>query len=746
MFTNRMRMTGFSGIDVADMVHQMMRAESFRLDRLRQQRDLNVWRQDMMRNVATSINQFQRRWTSALTTSGSRNIGDPNNWNSNTSTITGVRLGGGVAVGATTNVSGAAKSGTHQLHVISKAQSHTFQTQGKNFNNDFPGAKTNMIDFSRLIDRRVEIPDPSDTNTPPAKIPNPDFGNFNNFSFAVNVNGVTRNIVVDGSVLNGMISQTDREAIATRLNDITTRQAEMNAHIAGGGSTTDSYYTDRQALNDADRALNEAAFTAALSGPGSSAFESAINTGLAQFGTNIGGTVDRIRAELTGGELRFIVGEGNTASILNGNLNTFEMGLTSVRTGGAVNAAFNTNYNLADFLNSNTMDFTINGRNFEVRLDPSLAEADRGIFVNGTRVTPEGKDLTVQDLMNAVNNSGAGVNMSFSNLSQEFTFRHNQTGALNTITLGGSSGDFLNAFGLVQTQTAEDAIIRIKNNNGAWSGDMSRESNTILLADGVSITLSDAVEDGDIFTVEVTRNTNDVRQMIIDFVEEYNALVRSMVDLTEVRRPRQDGGNGFFMPLTEEQRREMSDREIEQWEEQARKGILHRDDTLRTIQREMTDVLFRNITVDGRTFNLGNMGIQLSRDISEFGMLTIDMDRFDDALENRMDDFRALFTTHGGFGASVNDMGLADRLSHVFNRATSASSGTITRRAGTANNGGQDDMSRIIAADNRRIDNMLSWLQRREDSLFAQFSRMEAAMMQANSQMMFFEQLMWGNM
>jgi flagellar capping protein FliD len=52
-------------------------------------------------------------------------------------------------------------------------------------------------------------------------------------------------------------------------------------------------------------------------------------------------------------------------------------------------------------------------------------------------------------------------------------------------------------------------------------------------------------------------------------------------------------------------------------------------------------------------------------------------------------------------------------------------------------------MTRRIENENRRIEEMITNLQRKEARYFQTFGRLEASMMQANSQMMFLEQMFW---
>jgi len=750
-----MRMTGFSGIDVADMVQQMMRAESFRLDRLRQQRDLSVWRQDMMRNVATSITQFNRTWTQPFAMGG-RDIGNPDNWNSNSVNITG-------GVGATITAGANARQGTHTLNVTQIAQAHTFRTNPANsLNASNPGATTSAIDFTSLLGINTDNLSPN-------------YGNVefvSDLTIRMNVSGVARDVTIDKDTLNGIIAGNPAldasGSMANHISEIATAQAEIEHLLSIGRPNNHADIVNRRNhIQYHSNHLRELPYFGDLTT--STAFASALNDAV-DTAFNTGGET-RASVEILNGHLAFIATQGNTVNILNATngLTAQQLGLSST------SSSFNTQQNLAGFLNidptvnpsATDVEFTINNRTFSLNL------YDNSIMINGepvARASNASGPITVQELVNVINGSGAGVNVSFSAVSGQFTIQASQTGTSSAITADLGIGGFLQSImgldpnnnnaaimGSVQTQAAQNAIVTV--NDTA----ITRENNNFTV-DDLTINLTSAAE-GEDFTIQVSRNTSDIRTMVTDFVNSYNELMRSLIDLTEVRRPRQDRDGGFFMPLTDEQRRDMSDREIEIWEEQARTGILHRDESLRAIQREMTDVLFRNITMpDGRTFNLGNMGIQLSSDVREFGMLEINEERFAFALEHHSDVMQELFTavapplntftdsTDPRVGSArnqwVNASGLAQRLNDVFNRATAPTSGTLSLRAGVA--GGaldtQNDMSRQISDQNRRIDNMLSWLERREDSLFRQFSRMEMAMMQAQSQMMFFEQLMWGNM
>jgi flagellar hook-associated protein 2 len=204
----------------------------------------------------------------------------------------------------------------------------------------------------------------------------------------------------------------------------------------------------------------------------------------------------------------------------------------------------------------------------------------------------------------------------------------------------------------------------------------------------------------------------------------------------------------------------MSENEIRIWEEQAQTGLLHRDSMLRSILNDMRQVMSTGITLaDGTNFSLAHAGIRLSPNPADGGILVFNTDErlgptFEHALANNMEQIAALFTgagvTHvGGSTQGVNEMtaGLAVRLDTALDRYINEwGSGVLADRAGVVGRANEHNnaFARQIEAQDRRIETALRWLERRENQLFAQFSRMELAMMQAQQQMMFWDSIMFG--
>ena len=128
-------------------------------------------------------------------------------------------------------------------------------------------------------------------------------------------------------------------------------------------------------------------------------------------------------------------------------------------------------------------------------------------------------------------------------------------------------------------------------------------------------------------------------------------------------------------PFTEEEKAQLSDTQIEKWEENAKKGLLYRDNS---VQRFLSDLRGAMASaVDGMT--LGAMGITLTDTWSDHGKLEIDESKLDNAIATYGDKIADFFTSENG---------LAAKLEKTVDNAISTKTnkyGYLTSLAGMAN-------------------------------------------------------------
>jgi len=183
-------------------------------------------------------------------------------------------------------------------------------------------------------------------------------------------------------------------------------------------------------------------------------------------------------------------------------------------------------------------------------------------------------------------------------------------------------------------------------------------------------------------------------------------------------------------------------------------GMLHRNDTVRELHNMLRRWVLEPVTLsDGSRLSLSNIGIMTTRNTRDGGILEIDEARLRAALENDNGRIQEMFTRTSELPSNTNrnarlaDSGVAERLFDITNWATSSADNSrisLFSRAGLPGAETGTAMARAIAAQDRRLEDLQRVLMRREDQLFAQFARMEQAIMQSNNQMQAMFSMMGG--
>lgn len=323
------------------------------------------------------------------------------------------------------------------------------------------------------------------------------------------------------------------------------------------------------------------------------------------------------------------------------------------------------------------------------------------------------KDTTLNDMMNQVNASDAGVKMSYSSLKDGFTIAAKTTGSTSEVKIVNTSGNAFaaenSAFGIAaQTKNGQDATLNID------GYDVTQSSNTFSI-DGITYTLNDESESAISFTV--SKDLDTTVDKISTFVDAYNELVGKLQDLV--------GEDVFraYTPLTDAQKDEMSDSEIEKWEEKAKSGLLHGDSGLEALLTTVRSALYT--TVEGTGLSLSSIGLTTGS-YTDGSKITLDEDKLRTALENNPDAVTSLFTqTSSSTDASTKfkESGLITRISNaMLSYTTQATDISLTM------------LTNQISDSEDRVDTLEDRLSEKSESLYLKFSRMEAALSTLNSQ------------
>ncbi len=253
--------------------------------------------------------------------------------------------------------------------------------------------------------------------------------------------------------------------------------------------------------------------------------------------------------------------------------------------------------------------------------------------------------------------------------------------------------------------------------------------------DGTTINLTDVKEfkaetDEDLITVETKKDTSGIKDVIKGFVEDYNKLIEDLYKETSTKRPQKN--KAYFDPLTDEQKDEMDADEIEKWEEQAKQGLLYRDNNIQKFLSEIRGVMSRGIN----GFTLKDMGVQLTENWRDNGKLEIKEDKLDSAIEAYGDKIADFFTGSDG---------LAARLESTIDKAISTKTkkyGYLTSLAGMENT--KTDTDNQIYKEMQSIQSIIDKLnekyEKEQDRYWNQFTALEKYMAQMQQQASYFMQ------
>ena len=105
-------------------------------------------------------------------------------------------------------------------------------------------------------------------------------------------------------------------------------------------------------------------------------------------------------------------------------------------------------------------------------------------------------------------------------------------------------------------------------------------------------------------------------------------------------QPRQD-----YEPLTDDEKEEMTDSQIEKWETKIKDALLRRDSTLGNASSSMKSIMNYSFDINGKSYSLATFGINtlgyFSADTNERGCLHIDGDEDDSNTSGNTDKLMA---------------------------------------------------------------------------------------------------------
>jgi flagellar hook-associated protein 2 len=222
-------------------------------------------------------------------------------------------------------------------------------------------------------------------------------------------------------------------------------------------------------------------------------------------------------------------------------------------------------------------------------------------------------------------------------------------------------------------------------------------------------------------TLTVTNDVEASFDAIMKFVEKYNEVSETLNESQHEERFRD------FNPLTDTEKKGMSDKEIELWEARAKSGILKGESAISNALFSMRQSWYAKVETGDEFTSLTQIGIKTSANYLDGGKLIVDEDTLRNALQQNADAVQKLFSSSKKDGSR----GLVNRLDDAVKSTMSQ----IRNRAGN----GTDTLENYTIGKrmkdlNNRISSFEDRLTQVEARYWNQFTAMEKAISRLNNQ------------
>ena len=383
----------------------------------------------------------------------------------------------------------------------------------------------------------------------------------------------------------------------------------------------------------------------------------------------------------------------------------------------------------AQFVTGSQLGSTVNGSTTLSSLGMGAGDVT---FTNGSKTsTIKITDTTTINEFVAKLKEG-GINASFDATQKRIFMSSKTSGSDGAFSLSAATGVDLSKIGLSSFGAGDSdgtvalagggkmTFLSAKNASFEYNGAAMTSSTNSVTANGLTFNLLGATGAGGI-NISVTGNTKAVYDSVKSFVKEYNELITEMNELYYA------GSAKGYEPLTDEEKEAMTEEQIEKWESKIKDSLLRRDNTLGTLVSTMRSSLSRSVTYEGKGYSLSTFGIKTGN-YTEKGLLHIDGDEEDSdvaALENKL--MKALEEDPKAVAETLNT--LAGELYTSFSDSMKSNS---LRSALTLYN--DKEIKKQIddyESDLKKLERKLTDI---ENRYYKQFSAMEKAMSNMNSQ------------
>lgn len=384
-----------------------------------------------------------------------------------------------------------------------------------------------------------------------------------------------------------------------------------------------------------------------------------------------------------------------------------------------------------------------------------------------------GDNKTLNDLATAFSNSGANVQGGYDTVNDSFSLYNKTSGSANKIGLQANndiSKKLLNSLHLAsydaQNNTlGTEASFETGKMNVAATGTNAKATidgktyesdtnklnvaNVIYNFNGVSAKNADGTYQAS--TISVSQDTDKIVDNVKKFVETYNTLIDSLN--TKYREEK----NTDYKPLTKKQEGEMTESQIDKWNEKAKSGLLYHDNNIYSIISDMRESLYTKVdAVDtvltdakGNKYSYNSMSSIGITSSTNQGHITLDEEKLKKALTEDPDCVYQLFASDqdSTYVAGSTNKNQADTYTSksdylntgIANRLYNAMTTNISNLESYAGTSKETDdesyLGKLITNMNTKMTSFQTLMKSYESKLYEKYDAMEVALSKLGAQL-----------
>lgn len=441
----------------------------------------------------------------------------------------------------------------------------------------------------------------------------------------------------------------------------------------------------------------------------------AINTAFGWEGDEIGNTVSGIkRVQVQIKDNRLTIEPAANFNKVPIVLNTVEgdtllsnLGLDDGASYRPLNLHTSLKAQLPEDIVDGTISFKINGQKFE--FSPSTS---------------------MQIILDKINTTAdVGVTARYDALTGKVVLISKETGLGAKIEITEDNNGLFNALGFniyeQDGKTIDNTKAVGQNARIVLNDTIVEKTTNDFTVNGMSFSIKETMETDQMATFRLENDPDAAVDSIKKYIDLYNDTIDSINKKLSEERFRK------FPPLTDAQKKDMSEKDIELWEEKARSGLLKSDPLL---ARMVNDLRFAISTpIKGLSKDMNNLaavGIT-TEDWRELGKLHVNEEKLREAIAKDPDAVMRLFNASG---EDTSSKGVANRMYDILKGGIE----DITEKAGGGEFQKYDNsiLGKQIRDMDDRITSFEERLLRTEERYWQKFTQMEQAIQYANQQSM----------